>query len=402
MIIVIFFRWIYGYFDFSLSGKFPERFLNLAAKRGIRLWNLNGGKKTLSASVALSQQETVARLAEKAGCELTILKKHGLPPLCRKYRCRAGLLAGALAGAVFCVYMSGYIWNIRIHVPKDLNEYEIRSELAEAGFYEGIPYSYDTVSTIERTVKLADERISWISINVFGTNAVVEISSKADHQSRQEEENEDIVTVGNMVSAADGTVTAIESKNGFPVVRIGDGVRKGQLLISGIIPYTDGSNAFADSQGKVFARTYKKLTFSIPGQTQVITDQNDKAVTKKELCFLGLRLPLTAQGNPSGQYYKTIDNEQLTLLGNDLPVSVCTEKLTPYEKTEKQLSADKAKSRLSKQYSVYKLFYTSDPDARIIKETTHFEKKGSRYYLTVHLTTEENICQKRYVTVQNQ
>ena len=47
MLIVLFFRWLFGYYEFTIEGKFPERFLNLASRNGINLWNMNGGKNKL-------------------------------------------------------------------------------------------------------------------------------------------------------------------------------------------------------------------------------------------------------------------------------------------------------------------------------------------------------------------
>jgi len=52
LIAVLLFRWIYGYFDFTVNGTFPERFLNLASRKGVRLWRTSGGKESLSASAA--------------------------------------------------------------------------------------------------------------------------------------------------------------------------------------------------------------------------------------------------------------------------------------------------------------------------------------------------------------
>ena len=75
--------------------------------------------------------------------------------------------------------------------------------------------------------------------------------------------------VSNLKATADGTVTRLEVQSGSPAVRIGDGVKKGQLLVSGVLEYTDGSNAFTDSLGKVFARTAKKITLEMPVKSKI-------------------------------------------------------------------------------------------------------------------------------------
>ena len=41
-------RWSKGYVDFSASGKFPERFINLTTRNGINVWNLKPTEKGFS------------------------------------------------------------------------------------------------------------------------------------------------------------------------------------------------------------------------------------------------------------------------------------------------------------------------------------------------------------------
>lgn len=402
MIVVIFFRWLYGYFDFTLSGKFPERFLNLSARRGITLWKSDGTKDHLTACARISDKTAVNELANKTGCTLIINKEHGFPAFCRKYKFRWGLLAGAVIGTAFCVYMSGFIWNITVNVPAGINEYEIRKELAENGLYEGVPYRYEHISTAERHMKLYDNRISWISINVFGTNAVVEISNKEDNQKRdpQKQKNQELQKkVSNLKSTADGTITRIEVQNGSAVVKVGDGVRKGQLLVSGIMEYSDGSNNFADSSGKIFARITKKITFTIPEKMKIPSPVTDKSVTKKEMNIFGIRVPLTIQGNPQIPFYQMQKNSRLTLLGSNLPIQIKEETNIPYQISRVIISRSQAEKILNKRLELYEAFLSADPDTNIIKVSTSVEKKNGSYILSAELAAEENICEKSYIQV---
>lgn len=396
LIAVLLFRWIYGYFDFTVNGTFPERFLNLASRKGVRLWRTSGSKESLSASAAVSDMQLLSGIAKKAGCTFTVNKKHGLPEFCSRYKYRCGLLIGAVIGSVICVYMSGFIWNIKINVPDELNEYEIRRELAQTGLYEGVAYNYNDISAAERHIKMLDDRISWISINVFGTNAEVEISFKRDNKDKYAEKT----MISNMISKADGTVTKIESGSGKPAVKIGAGVRKGQLLISGIVPYSNGTNAFTDSQGKVFAKTLKKVTLTLPKKTEKTLTDTDKVCIKADMKFAGLCIPLTFCGSPLTENYKTVTEKRLTLLGNDLPITIKYEKIQPYSKVPENIRPNEARKELERKYRIYRTFLISGEDITVIKEKLSFSENRDGYALTVVITTEENICENKVVKVR--
>ena len=86
MIAVFILRWIGGYFDFTVSGRFPERFLNLAAKNGVNIFKIKGSGDGISACAKISERKTIIRLAEKCGCSYCENREHGMPVLCRQYR----------------------------------------------------------------------------------------------------------------------------------------------------------------------------------------------------------------------------------------------------------------------------------------------------------------------------
>ena len=397
MIVVAFFRWIYGYFCFNASGKFPERFLNVCTKRGIKLWKLLPCEDGLSGCCRNSEMKAVQAAAKKAGCTVEITAQCGLPAFVRKYRHRAGLLVGGALGLVFCIYMSGFIWNINIIAPDGISEYEIRRELKENGLYEGVRYDYEDISRTERQTKLCDNRISWLSINVSGTNAVVELSAKKTAGNEDSTEKVSGKKVSNLKATADGTVTRLEVQSGSPAVKIGDGVKKGQLLVSGVLEYTDGSNAFADSEGKVFARTAKKITLSIPAKIKNILPDKDRIYTKTDIEMFGVRLPACVRGNDFSDYYKKSSRERLTLFENDIPVTVNEEVHCPFSVADKSISPENAEAILKKRFLLYEMFLTDSKDTDILEKSFSFTKEKDRYILTADIITEENICEKSYI-----
>ena len=59
-------RFLRGSVDFTASGKFPERFMNITAKNGVNLWNPVPKKNAISASMYLSDYKKIRILARKS------------------------------------------------------------------------------------------------------------------------------------------------------------------------------------------------------------------------------------------------------------------------------------------------------------------------------------------------
>ena len=398
MIVVAFFRWIFGYFSFTANGKFPERFLNICSKRGIKLWKLLPVENGFSGCCRNNEKTAVEAAAEKSGCTIEITGHWGLPAFVQKYRHRSGLLVGAALGTAFCICMSGFIWNINIIAPDGISEYEIRRELKENGLYEGVRYDYEEINRTERQTKLCDNRISWLSINVFGTNAVVELSAKKTAK-KDDGTADNKKKVSNLKATADGTVTRLEVQSGSPAVRIGDGVKKGQLLVSGVLEYTDGSNAFTESLGKVFARTAKKITLEMPVKSKNILPDKDRIYCKTDFELFGVRIPASVRGDDFSDNFTRSFRERLTLLGNDLPVTVNKEIHCPFCTGEQTVSPEKARSILNKRFELYEAFLTDNKDTKVLQKSFSFNKVNDRYILCADIITEENICEKSYINV---
>ena len=198
-----------------------------------------------------------------------------------------------------------------------------------------------------------------------------------------------------MISKADGTVTRVEAEGGKPLVKPGDGVHRGELLISGIIPYTDGSSGIADNRGKVFAKTYRKICFSLPEKTKRIQYDMNKTVSKTDIFFSGMDIPLTINNSPLSPCCKRITDKKIALSENDLPFTIRNEEIIPYSEYEIAISEQEAKKELETKYMLYKLFLSSENDISILSEIIKYDKIGGSYILTSLIETEENICEPR-------
>lgn len=396
MIIVFMLRWLFGFVDFSVSGKFPERFLNLAARKGINLWSLTSNNKIFTAKVKIADYNELRHIAVKTKTRIHILKKHGLPFLIYKYKARSGLFVGAILFFVICQYLSGFIWNIDINVPDTINEYEIRSQLAELGFYEGIKNDNIDIHKIERLITLKNPGISWITINIMGTQASVEMSPNLSEQiDKSDEENK----VTNIKAVADGTITRMEVRNGTALVMVGEGVRKGQLLVSGIIDYSDGSSSFVDSNAQIYAKTSRTVSVEVPLKLQT-AEKNEYIWLKRDIDILGVKIPLTFNANPDDSYIKNYSRNQISIFNSKIPVYINEEKWQKYDSKSDTITEEQAEKTAKNRIELYEVFMLySTNKGKILQKNYKVTKFSDKIVLTANYDIEEDIGTKSVLQV---
>ena len=395
---VRFIRWARGYFEFTVEGKFPERFLNLTARRGIILWDIKGEKNRVTACARDKDRAAAECFAKKTGGAFTVTKRHGLPLFCRQRRHRWGILAGLIAGVAVYSIMSGYIWNIEIIVPRDINSFEIRQQLRELGFTEGSRFRGEEINRIERELILRDKRIGWVSINIQGANATVRLTSKktANENKKSSEKNR----ASNMIASEDGIITGIKARRGTPAVKPGTAVRKGDLPISGVTEYNNNTTVFSDSEGEVPALVRRSYSISAPLCSSEIS-LSDRETVKKEVRIFTFPVPLSVEGAPEGKYISTESSAALSLPGGVIPISLRETRLRPYTAKSRSISYEEAVKQLKKRELLLELFISGEGKNKIRDKKTAVTETSGGCTLRAEYELEKDICKKNYIELRN-
>ncbi len=381
-------RWLFGYYDISVEGKFTERFINLASRKGVNLWKLRNTDGCICCCVRRNESDIIQSAAEKSQNNIHIVKEHGLPFVLGKYKHRSGLIAGAVLFVIFCKIMSCFIWSINYQLPETINAYEMQSLLEEYGFHEGAYSKSLNVSEITDKVSLRDNRISWMTINIIGSCAEVRVSPDTS----QKVNKRDISRTSNMMSAADGTVTRIKVKNGTAKIAVGDGIKKGQLLVSGVMEYNDGTTVIVDSNAQVFAKTARSTEIKISKNIELPVFSDNTAV-KNELVFFGIKLPFSLQDTPDTRYIKTTESQQLTFLESRLPFYVNSEILREYTKKPVVLDRQQAETILNNKLALYEVFMLgSTNQGTVLNRKISLKETGDSYILKADYELEEDVC----------
>ena len=282
--------------------------------------------------------DIVKAVADRAGAEIK-LTRTGFPALIKRYRRRLGIPIGA-ALALFTVLISSrFLWNIRISCSGDVSSEEVEAVLGEHGFFLGAYLPSVDISDMCRRIAVENEKISWISVNMRGTVAYVEVreASPAD--------KEDISSPSNIIAACDGQIVLVDALGGKGEVKAGQTVKKGDVLISGVIDSTALGYRLVRSRGRVLANVTKTFSATEPLNTaeKVYTGAQK---TKKYVKFFSKSAQNRKNIDVSYEKYDIIEEtERLTVFGAELPVFITTVTYAEYTDEPLTLSEEEAARR---------------------------------------------------------
>lgn len=229
-------RYCKGYLKLRLTGRMPERFLNLCAANRIIIWNLlYDDKNSYLLTMSIQDFRKLQPLCRKTGCKLHIVEKHGLPFFFYNNRKRKGFFIGFLLFAGLLYLLSCFIWNIHIDGNHANSTFTILAFLEQKGVHHGIWKNDVVCQDISAEVRQAFPNITWVSTKIEGTRLLVEIKENVDGYKVKEPEQKDLNPC-NLTATKAGEVVKIITRSGIPKATEGTVCEKGDILVSGEIP----------------------------------------------------------------------------------------------------------------------------------------------------------------------
>jgi len=288
MLLIKLIHFFSGYVHFSATGGFPERFLNLCSRGGIVLWNLCCKNGVLYANTSVRGYKAIRPAARKSGMRVRIREKRGWPFFIRKHRRRAGLALGATVFFAVILFLSSRIWVIEVAGNDQITREEILEVLGELGLCVGGRKSALTVNELELLALEQMRELSWLNVNLKGSSVLVTVREKGPQPI-----SDATRTPADILALKDGFLTVLEVYAGTAEKKVGDGVLRGEVLISGETVNKDESVTLRRASGYVVAQTEQSLVTEIPyEQTVRRIAQWENRYT---LMLLGLRFPLGPQ-----------------------------------------------------------------------------------------------------------
>ena len=379
-------RFLRGYVDFTVKGKFPERFLNLTARNGINIWNATPNENGLSATMSVFDYKNIRKIAHKARVVIKTTGKHGAPFILHKYRFRLGLPIGAVIGIIILLGLSNFVWFVNVNGEKTLSDTYIKEVLKENGIDVGVYKNNLNVQSIERNVILNIKEIGWMSINIIGSTISVEIKENV-----KKPELVDNTIPYNIKADCDGVITKIKANNGVTKVLEGSGVKKGDLLVSGIIETKQETIQYVHAQAEVYADVISEKEISIPINYKYHSLAQNRGDYYR-CSILWLDTPCSINFQRGNNFIKEYRKSNLYINNVTLPISLS--KCESIELNTNNCKVDKgmAEKIINNDILLYELF--EKPDSVLISKKKEIKKDKNNYNCKISYVFNENIAKE--------
>ncbi|MBQ4065184.1 MAG: sporulation protein YqfD [Clostridia bacterium] len=327
----------------------------------------------------------------------------GLPKFLRLNRRRIGIPIGIAIFVLLTRLSTMYVWDVTVSGNETMTDAEVIERLEDLGCGIGsyIP-SVDFYKLCHAFI-LENESVSWISVNMAGTTARVEL---IEAQAKGSLDNDSNGTPSNLVAAHDGVIVRTETAGGTTVVKAGEAVTKGKLLVSGVVDVGRGENGafvLVRSRAAVFARTERRLEVVVPYQIQKRVLLGRETV-KKTMKFFGKTIKLKENSSILPEGCDIIEENRRIVLfdggaltgGIPLPITIITQWKENYGDYDVTLTEEEALTAACLEMT--ELFERELADAEILSRTVTVEEReteeGTALVLIWDMTCIEDIAEE--------
>lgn len=383
-------RFLLGYVKVQIYGFAPERFVNLIVKNDIILWSVEKTEQGYEFYTGRRNLLKMKPYLQKTNVKLKILERYGLRYVIQKNRKRVAFLIGFGIFVVGIYIMSLFVWEVKIVGEDHLVADSLLKHIETYYVPLGTRKSQVKCTDLEESLRKDFQDISWISCELKGTGLTVYLEEgMAPKKDTLQREN------GDIVAAKDATITKMITREGTPIAKVNDTVKKGDILISGTIYIYDDYNeiietSYIAADGDVYGTTLYEYEDHVDLQyyDKQYSDKSQKFIT---LFFMNYCLTPYVPDEPSGNYDIYTEIHKARLLDNFyLPFGYKSTKWTPYT-LEKNSYSEEEGTKLLKKKLNKKIQEFKEKGVEIIENDVTIERDGERLVAKGTLTLKESI-----------
>lgn len=362
----------------KIEGLNFDRFFNELKKNNIRLFNIKKPNyKTCEFGVSFFNYYKIKKLNLLKNYKTTILKTYNIGFLVGNFFKNIGLYLGGIFAFLTILLISKTTLTINILGTTNINKEDVVNLLKEIDVKT---WKINTTpnETIEQYIKQNLNDVSLVSVAKKGTNLIINIKEKIKV----------LDVVSPICAEYNMIITSISVGQGVAKVKVGDIVKKGDVLVEPKTILTNGEvtelKPIAEIQGDAF------ITGDIEFKTEEeIFKKTGKKVVWSNYEFNGVKLFSNSPHVKFENYEKSVYNEYI-FKNFFLPIKL---NRTVFYETEKEIitrNFEENKDNLIKQSK--ELAYSKLPqNAQVLSEETIISNSNKTYFVNTYLKIKVEI-----------
>ena len=313
-------RFVRGCLVIKVGGDYLERFFNMCRAHDIYLWGIKREDNECICSIYASDFSRLVPLLKKTGTKAKVVSKRGVPFFIPFMKKRIIFFAGVILCLIMLNIVTGYVWAIEYIGNLQVSDNELTDFLEQQGIHYGMKKSSIDCEEKEKRLREAFPVVTWTSVYFEGTKLYIEVKENEKSEPKVEKtKGTDIVATDN------GVITSIITRNGVPMVKAGDAVKKDQVIVEGKVPVYNEEQIISDYQiydadADIKIRTTMayndELSCSHPVLYPTGNDVDTVFLEVFGYHFDGMFFHDLFRRNQTGSYRTTMQRHQLVLLDN--------------------------------------------------------------------------------------
>ena len=261
-----------------IKGEHTERFLNMCSFHNIQLFNIQMTEDNICYAEIYAQDFfQLKNIIKKSNVKVKIYQKKGIFFWFQKQAKRKMFLITPFLCLLLLWAGSHLLWGVRIEGNSAITNDLIGEFLQEQGIHYGMPLTKIPIYELKTNLRNKYDEITWVSIYLKGTYLQISLKER-DTLNYSQPSSADSK---HLTAPADGVIESVLVRQGTAGVKAGDNVKKGDILIEGIIqiPAQDGTIKEiqpCQAAGDVY------LVYPYPIQEIISLEHVEKKYTGKE------------------------------------------------------------------------------------------------------------------------
>lgn len=241
---------IFGYREVEIEQTDIALIASILLQNGIQVSVLNDG-------FVLAKEKDISKIQKilSGRTRFSVSEPKGLYGTWKRSQHKVATVICTIVSILTLLLSQCLVWDIRPSGNENIANSDIKARLESCGFSVGDLWQKKTLSEVETEFLKRYDDMSWININRRGTVAYVSVIEKEI----ENHELESSILYSNIVAEYDCVIDEVTVKSGTSMVKPGDSVKKGDLLILG----ANANGDFCRAEGQIVGRVSDTLSVNV-------------------------------------------------------------------------------------------------------------------------------------------
>lgn len=374
-------RLIKGYTAITVKGLNIEKLINRLAKEGIAIYRANRQEhKRLDFCVDYQSRQKVIACLDNLCYNYQIEGDRGILPLLLLLLKRVGLMAGCLLFAASLFVSSLFVADVKVSGCESIDPIAVAECARQAGA-GGFSFSKPPAREIEKRIYETFLGVSFVSVSYRGLVLHIEVVEAQPAPAVIDDSPKDLV------SSFDGKINRLIVYRGTPLVKAGDPVKKGQVLIGGFHEKPDGERIPLRAMGEAYGvveLTYTETFYSV--RTEL--SRTGRLAEQSYIDFFGLIFPVKKPAAEYASFEEEVDS-CFIFFNNFLPAKLVTVRRYETEPVTVREDFEKVKKVLIEE-AERKALEQAEKEGRVLSSNTSIKDEGDVKHIVVTVSVEKS------------